>query len=144
MNITKLTEEEYKELQQRVADGKVYLYEKKRCPSVVSRRDRCSGCLTEPTSCIDTFFDLSDRLMKQMAIRDVFGFPKTRETHLVSKAAFPGETADEYVERRRAELIEKGVFTSASSRRWLSAYKKKKGGAVPKNVQNRSESYSLF
>lgn len=127
--MTKLPDDQYNELLQRIANGKQHIYAEGCCPTAYERKE-----------CIDTYMDLSSMALKQAALRGLFDSKKTE----AQPWRIAGETPDDYVERKRAELIEKGVFTSASSKTWLRGYKRRKGGAVPKNVPSRSESYSLF
>jgi len=87
-----LTDTEYKEGLERLANGKHHIYEE--------------GCCSTPKQkmiCMNTFMDLSDTLLQEAIRRGVFQGKKKE----LSPNRVPGETPDDYVMRMREKYFPK-------------------------------------
>lgn len=87
--MNKLTDKEYEELKQRVADGKRVLYTEKHDLSTRERNEWTN-----------IFFSLQEEMIRQTILRGTF----SKEKKEVQPWRVPGETPDEYVYRMRVKL----------------------------------------
>lgn len=125
--ITRLPENQYQELIQRVREGKEIL------------RDHWGSKDPDIRKWVTLWFSLSDQLITQMRIRGIFEEKKEE----LSPNRIKDETPDEYIERLQLKFIREGKFTGVWVKPWLQAYQTKKGGKK-KNVRSKSESYYMF
>lgn len=133
--IQKLSDKEYEELKERVIEGKKHL------DGRWSVQDElCPISKTYERYCVSLWYELSDTLMQQSAMRGVFG-SKQQE---VAPNRIAGETPDEYVERMQIKLIQQRRLTGKWTKPFLRAYLTKKGGAKEVNDIQRPNSHHLF